>query len=369
MIIFKNLLVEDGEEDFCYGVLLKDESVYCLCGCDSLFGKGDYAIISANVDTGSNIPYQTILLRRKSWFFNRLRVNKNYLTEYGYSWEGMHGITARIGKLLFQYNVETYRLYEDNTEGVVESLAEFDTHSGWFGVEDKTLQTAIENGMLDDFFFEDWADDIRLRKKKLNTYVVCMNPEYVRDAQMLDTKEMTCKEFEELDWLSSELDDKWHDMEPIPFIGVVEAEDKELAIAIASRKYRYDDRCLYAAKEISHVSQNEDVYTLTVMGLLEGEFDLSTRVFDSYDCAQKEFYASIDYHKKHTWLSDYPIAPICEDDDSCDENRVLETLYFPEKFSMENITWEAYRDGYCSSMHTIIKLEKQTITKEMQNAK
>lgn len=369
MIIFKNLLAENEEEDFCYGVLLKDGSVYCLCGCGGTFEKGDYSIISANADAASNIPYQKTLEGRKELFFDVLLGFNNQIAEYGYSWNGMHGLSAEIGKLLFQYNLEVYRLYEDGTEGAIDDISEFDTHDGWFGVEVDTLEKAIESGMLDDFFFEDWADDIRLRKKKLNTYVVCMNPEYVRDAQMLDTKEMSGKEFEEIDWQSSELDEFWHDMEPIPFIGVVEAENKEIAIALAAKKYRYDDRCLYVAKEISHVSQNEDVYTLTVMGLLEGEFDLSTRVFDSFDHAQKEFYASIDYHKKHTWLSDYPIAPICEDDDSCDENRVLETLYFPEKFSMENITWEAYRDGYCSSMHTIIKLEKQTITKETQNAK
>ena len=366
MIIFRNLLAE--EEDFCYGVLLKDETVYCLCGCDSLFEKGDYAIISANVDTVSNIPYQAILSRRKTWFFNWLRVNKKCLAEYGYLWEGMHGITAKVGKLLFQYNVETYRLYEDNTEGTVDSLTEFDSHSGWFGVEEKTLNGAIENGMLDDFFFEDWADDMRLRKKKLNTYVVCMNPEYVRDAQMLDTKEMTCKEFEEIDWQSSELDEFWHDMEPIPFIGVVEAEDKELAIAIASRKYRYDDRCLYVAKEIQHVSKIKDVYTLTVMTLSDGEFDLSAKVFSSFELAKKEFDLAIEYQKKHTWISDYRIEQIEENDDSCDEDRVLETSYFPDSNMMENITWEAYRDGYCSSMHTIIKLEKQIITKETENA-
>ena len=369
MIIFKNLLVEDGEEDFCYGVLLKDESVYCLCGCDSLFEKGDYAIISANVDTVSNIPYQTILSRRKTWFLNGLRVNKKCLTEYGYLWEGMHGITARIGKLLFQYNVETYRLYEDNTEGVVDSLAEFDSHGGWFGVEEKTLNVAIENGMLDDFFFEDWADDMRLRKKRLNTYVVCMNPEYVRDAQMLDTKEMTCKEFEELDWQSSELDEFWHDMEPIPFIGVLEAEDKELAIAIASKKYRYDDRCLYVAKEIKHVSQLKEVYTITVMGVLDGEFDLSTQTFESYEKAKKMFNIAVAFQKNHTWMLDYKMETLDEDDDKTDENRILETTYQPEGECSENLIWEAYRDGYCSSAHTIIKLEKQIITKEAENAK
>ena len=366
MIIFKNLLTD--EEDFCYGVLLKDETVYCLCGCGSIFEKGDYAIISAKADAASNIPYQRALAVRKELFFDMILGFNNQIKKYGYSWKGMHGITAEIGKLLYQYNIETYRLYEDGTEGAVENFSEFDGHDGWFGVEVATLEQAIEKGILNDFFFENWDEEIKPISKAFNTYIVCMNSEYVRDAQMLNTTEMKSEEFENIDWQSSELDEFWHDMEPTPFIGVVEAESEENALAIAASKYRYDERCLYVAKEIRHISKTKVFYTLTVMTLSDGEFDLSTRVFNTFKIAQKEFDLAIEYQKKHTWISDYRVEQIDENDDSCDENRVLETLYFPDKDTLENINWEAYRDGYCSSMHTIIKLEKQINTKEAKNA-
>ena len=236
---------------------LKDETVYCLCGCGSIFEKGDYAIVSSNADAASSIAYQKTLAGRKDVFFDLLLGFKLQIAEYGYSWEGMHGITAEIGKLLYQYNIETYRLYEDGTEGAVNDFSEFDTHDGWFGVEVDTFEKAIEKGILNDFFFENWDDGLHPISKKLNTYIVCMNAEYVRDAQMLNTTEMTDEEFDGIDWLSSELDDNWHDMAPIPFIGVVEAESEDLALEIAASKYRYDVRCLYVAHMIHCFAEKE----------------------------------------------------------------------------------------------------------------
>ena len=38
----------------------------------------------------------------------------------------------------------------------------------------------------------------------------------------------------------------WHDMEPTPFIDIVEAEDEENACTLAGEKWRYDPRTLYA---------------------------------------------------------------------------------------------------------------------------
>lgn len=86
------------------------------------------------------------------------------------------------------------------------------------------------------------------RKKKLFKYVVCMNDEYVRDAEMLNTSELSDNEFNEIDFTSSEIDNLWKDMFPIPFIAVVEAVSKEAACKTAAEQQLYDWRCLYAIK-------------------------------------------------------------------------------------------------------------------------
>ena len=68
-------------------------------------------------------------------------------------------------------------------------------------------------------------------------------------------------------------------------------------------------------------------------------------------------------------MSDYKLEVLDEKDNTTNEKRVLETTYHPEGEDSKNLVWEAYRDGYCSFMHTIIKLEKQIIAKEAENAK
>ena len=84
--------------------------------------------------------------------------------------------------------------------------------------------------------------------KKQQKYVVCMNENYVRDAQMLDTSELTDKEFQNFDYYSCENEHLWHDMEPNPFIAIIEAESEDEACKIAAEQKRYDKRCLYAIK-------------------------------------------------------------------------------------------------------------------------
>ena len=185
---------------------------------------------------------------------------------------------------------------------------------------------------------------------------------------MIDTKAMSQEEFENIDWLSCEMEHNWHDMAPTPFIGVVEAKNEDEALAIAAEKYRYDERCLYVAKTIFVEPKTKEVYTLTVMATSDGEFDVSTCVFDNYETAKKEFDVSIDFQKKHTWMSDYRIETLDEKDDAIDEDRVVECINSLNDASDKALIWEAYRQGYCSSMHTIIKLEKKTITKETKNA-
>ena len=84
--------------------------------------------------------------------------------------------------------------------------------------------------------------------KLSDKYVVCMNEEYVRDSEMLDTSGLSDDEFNDIDFTSCEIDDLWHDMEPNPFIAIVEAASEEEACQKAAELKRYDRRCLYAIK-------------------------------------------------------------------------------------------------------------------------
>ncbi len=83
---------------------------------------------------------------------------------------------------------------------------------------------------------------------KKQKYVVCMDESYVRDAQVLDTSDLSDKEFNNIDFMSCDIDELWHDMEPNPFIAIIEAESEDEACKIAAEQKRYDKRCLYAVK-------------------------------------------------------------------------------------------------------------------------
>ena len=81
-----------------------------------------------------------------------------------------------------------------------------------------------------------------------NYYVVCMLPDYVRDSQMLDTISISDEMLFNIDPYNEVYENFWHDMEPIPFIAVVNAESEEAACKIAGSNRRYDPRILYATK-------------------------------------------------------------------------------------------------------------------------
>lgn len=94
-----------------------------------------------------------------------------------------------------------------------------------------------------------WQDLSGLIKQSAQSkYVVCMDTVYVRDAQFLDTKDLSQDEFDEFDYYSSENEDLWKDMEPSPFVAIVEADSDESACKIAAKQMRYDARCLFATK-------------------------------------------------------------------------------------------------------------------------
>lgn len=79
-------------------------------------------------------------------------------------------------------------------------------------------------------------------------FLVCMDPTYVRDSQMLDTTGISDKSFRKMDPFDESTEDLWHDMEPIPYIATVAAHDESDACQKVAKKYRYDARCLYAQR-------------------------------------------------------------------------------------------------------------------------
>lgn len=81
---------------------------------------------------------------------------------------------------------------------------------------------------------------------KLDKYVVCMDSYWVRDAQMIDVSDV--EDINNINTFANDLDDRWRDMEPTPFIAVIEAASEDDACRIAAEQYRYDHRCLYAQK-------------------------------------------------------------------------------------------------------------------------
>ena len=82
----------------------------------------------------------------------------------------------------------------------------------------------------------------------MDLYIVCMDSYRVRDAQMFDTVGISDQELLEIDSFDESMAERWHDMEPTPFIGVVEAENESDARQKAGTEYRYDPRCLFAIK-------------------------------------------------------------------------------------------------------------------------
>lgn len=81
-------------------------------------------------------------------------------------------------------------------------------------------------------------------------FVVCMDSSFVRDSQMFDTTGLSDDEFRQIAVHGEENENLWHDMEPNPFIAVIDAETEKEACRLVAKQYRYDERCLFA-QEIS----------------------------------------------------------------------------------------------------------------------
>lgn len=89
-----------------------------------------------------------------------------------------------------------------------------------------------------------WSEAVTLFKP--DKYVVCMDSYWVRDAQMIDVSDV--EDINDINTFADDMDERWRDMEPNPFIAVVGAATEADACRIAAAQFRYDHRCLYAQK-------------------------------------------------------------------------------------------------------------------------
>ena len=106
----------------------------------------------------------------------------------------------------------------------------------------------IVNGYMHPTEKSEVADNCATPVKQYQ-YVVCLDSSYIRDAQMVDTTELTDAEFESGgSFGSEEHEELWHDMEPNAFIDICNAPSEEEACKTVGKKWRYDHRCLYAIK-------------------------------------------------------------------------------------------------------------------------
>ncbi len=92
-----------------------------------------------------------------------------------------------------------------------------------------------------------WQDfTSAIKQSEKNKYVVCMDSSWVRDSQMLDTSGLTDSEFNDV--MDNDNDNLYCDMEPVPFIAIIEAASEDEARQKAAEQKRYDKRCLFAIK-------------------------------------------------------------------------------------------------------------------------
>ena len=82
----------------------------------------------------------------------------------------------------------------------------------------------------------------------MELYVVCMDSYRIRDAQVFNTVGPSDQELLEIDPFDVSMENRWDEIEPTPFIGIVKAESESEACQKAGAENRYDPRCLFAIK-------------------------------------------------------------------------------------------------------------------------
>lgn len=70
------------------------------------------------------------------------------MKSYGYEWEGMFPISKQVAKTLYK-DIAVFRLYQDNSESMTDSLEEINNHNGLFGIEKLEWEDFINKEGLD----------------------------------------------------------------------------------------------------------------------------------------------------------------------------------------------------------------------------
>ena len=99
------------------------------------------------------------------------------------------------------------------------------------------------------FIYKSFAGFGRVSKAETTEgkYVVCIDESYVRDAQYFNPEKLSEDEMLVMD-IHIDGDSYWEEIRPNAFVGIVSATSEEDAVNLASEKYGYDKRVLFAQK-------------------------------------------------------------------------------------------------------------------------
>ena len=97
-------------------------------------------------------------------------------------------------------------------------------------------------------------------KETREAYVVCIDKQYIRDAQRFDTSEISDKEFETLDKNDYKYDECWRDAGGHLFVDVVFASSPDEAKVIAGNKHWLDARQLVTTKVQTTATRMGELY-------------------------------------------------------------------------------------------------------------
>lgn len=75
-------------------------------------------------------------------------ITEEKMKSYGYQWEGMYPISKQVAKTLYK-DINIFRLYQDNSEAMTDSLEEINNHNGLFGIEKTEWEDFINKEGLD----------------------------------------------------------------------------------------------------------------------------------------------------------------------------------------------------------------------------
>lgn len=90
-------------------------------------------------------------------------ISKPEMISYGYLWNGMIPIPEKLAKdIWLQGNLPVYRIYEDDTEGMIDEYEEFESHSQWngmFGIEKDDLEKFLKQAKELETYMNKYEED------------------------------------------------------------------------------------------------------------------------------------------------------------------------------------------------------------------